>query len=283
MAHVSDCAGTLLKTEGRKCVSALCLVALLLTRYQSSHIVLREGLWWPFIFPVNGLDPPKSCDNTYRNSIHLWCYLCHEKRTQLLNEISNRAAFYKRRRWFTKALRGVFCHFVSTLIKEWQPYIHDYILCYLLWLQGQTNKPCTIAITFFIKPLGSYFPNPCLGFLSLCYLTGGEYLVCTNVSYHDLMRNPTSEYTWATFKSFFRVIALPSVLLIPLPIMFSVCLANWPQMLGFYKEKYIFSAAVCLACPESEVIIYLICSPNKLLTLIFVSQHVSSWFVIEIQ
>lgn len=58
--------------------------------------------------------------------------------------------------------------------------------------------------------------------------------------------------------------------------MFSVCLANWPQMLGFYKEKYIFSAAMCLASPESEVIIYLICSPNKLLTLIFVSQHVSS-------
>ncbi len=103
------------------------------------------------------------------------------------------------------------------------------------------------------------------------------------VSYQNLMRNPTSEYTWSIFKSFFHVIALPSVLLIPLPIMFSVCLANWPQMPGFYKEKYIFSAAMCLASPESEVIIYLICSPNKLLTLIFVSQHVSSWFVIESQ
>lgn len=156
------------------------VVCTLLTRYQSSHIVLQEGSWWPFIFSVNGLDPQKSCDNAYRNSIHLRCYLCHEKRTQLLNEISNRAAFYIQRQWFTKALRGVFCHFVSTLIKEWQPYIHDYILCYLLWLQGQTNKPCTIAITFFIKPPGSYFPNTCLGFLSLCYLTGGEYLVCVN-------------------------------------------------------------------------------------------------------
>lgn len=67
------------------------------------------------------------------------------------------------------------------------------------------------------------------------------------------------------------------------PIMLSVCLVNWPQMPGFYKEKYIFSAAVCLASPESGVIIYLICSPNKLLTLIFVSQHVFSWFVIESQ
>lgn len=52
---------------------------------------------------------------------------------------------------------------------------------------------------------------------------------------------------------------------------------------AFYKVKHIFSAAMCLASPESEVIIYLICSPNKLLTLIFVSQHVSSWFVIESQ
>ena len=32
-----------------------------------------------------------------------------------------------------------------------------------------------------------------------------------------------------------------------------------------------------------KVIIYLICSPNKLLTLVFVSQHVSPWFVIESQ
>lgn len=111
----------------------------------------------------------------------LFRYLCLEKRTRLLNEISNStdcSAFYIRRQWFTKALRGVFCHFVSTLIKEWQPYIHDYILCYLLWLQGQTNKPCTIAITFFIKPPCSYFPNTCLGFLYLYKLTGGEYLVC---------------------------------------------------------------------------------------------------------
>lgn len=43
-----------------------------LTRYQSSHIVPQEGLWWPFIFPVNGIDPQKSGDNAYRNSIHLW-------------------------------------------------------------------------------------------------------------------------------------------------------------------------------------------------------------------
>ena len=178
----------------------------------------------------------------------------------------------------------MFCHFVSTLIKQWQPYIHDYILCYLLWLQGQTNKPCTIAITFFIKPACSYIPTLVLvSFFCVSVLVRRARCVWKPVSYHNVMRNPTSEYTWAIFKSFFHVIALPSVLLIPLPLMFSVCLANWPQMPGFYKEKCIFSAAMCLANPESEVIIYLICSPNKLLTLIFVSQHVSSWFVIESQ
>lgn len=62
-----------------------------LTRYQSSHIVPQEGLWWPFIFPVNGIDPQKSCDNASGNSIHLRVYFHLEKRTQLLNEISNSA------------------------------------------------------------------------------------------------------------------------------------------------------------------------------------------------
>lgn len=122
-----------------------------------------------------------------------------------------------------------------------------------------------------------------LSFLCTSLLLKNIQCVWKPVTYQNLMRNPASEYTWGIFKSFFHVIALPSVLLIPLPIMFSVCLVNWPQMLGFYKEKYIFSAAMCLASLESEVIIYLICSPNKLLTLIFVSQHVSSWFVIESQ
>lgn len=76
------------------------VVGIPLTRYQSSHIVPQEGLWWPFIFPVNGIDPQKSCDNAFRNSIHLWFYLRLEKRTQLLNEISNSAvcnAFYIQR------------------------------------------------------------------------------------------------------------------------------------------------------------------------------------------
>lgn len=208
-----------------------------------------------------------------------------ERRTHLLNEISNDticSLFHKQRQWFTQALRGVFCHFVSALIKEWQPYIHDYILCYLLWLQGQTNKPNTLAITFFIKPLCSYFTNTFFSPRSSLLVQNSLFLR-TLVSYHKLMRNLSSEYTCAIFKSLFHVIPLPSVLLIPLHLMFSVCLANWPQMPGFYREKYIFSAAICLASPESEVIIYLICSPNKLLTLIFVSQHVSSWFVIESQ
>lgn len=206
---------------------------------------------------------------------------------ELSNEISNRlvcSTLCIQRQWFMMALREVFCYFVSTLIKKWQPYIHDYILCYLLWLQGQTNKLYTITITFFIKPPGLYFPNTHLGSPFLCTSSLLRNIQCmfNAVSYHNLMRIPASEYTWGIFKTF-HVIALPSLLLIPLPIMFSVCLVNWLQMLGFYKEKYIFSAAMCLASTESEVIIYLICSPNKLLTLIFVSQHVSSWFVIESQ
>lgn len=122
-------------------------------------------------------------------------HLCLQKWAQLLNGRSTSAvcsAFYIQRQRLTKALRGVFCHYVSTLIKEWQPYIHDYILWYLLWLQGQTNKPCTLAITFFIKPPCSQFPNTCLGFLSLCELTGGEYLVCVwkPVSLSELNEKP---------------------------------------------------------------------------------------------
>lgn len=42
-----------------------------LSRYQSSHIVVWYGSWWPFIFPVNGIDPQKSCDDACRNSIHV--------------------------------------------------------------------------------------------------------------------------------------------------------------------------------------------------------------------
>lgn len=45
----------------------------------------------------------------------------------------------------------------------------------------------------------------------------------------------------------------------------------------YKKKRNTFSQLQCAwQAPESEVIIYLICSPNKLLTLIFVSQHVSS-------
>lgn len=121
-------------------------------------------------------------------------------------------------------------------------------------------------------------------FFSVYEFNGGEYLVHVKARLlSELNENPNQWIYLCSFPSLFRVFALPSVLLIPLPIMFSVCLVNWPQMPGFYKEKYIFSAAMCLASPESEVIIYLICSLNKLLTLIFVSQHVSSWFVIESQ
>lgn len=44
-----------------------------LTCYQSSHIVLQEGSLWPFIFPVNEIDPQKSC--AYTNSIHRWFWM----------------------------------------------------------------------------------------------------------------------------------------------------------------------------------------------------------------
>lgn len=131
----------------------------------------------------------------------------------------------------------------------------------------------TLLQLHFSSSLMLIFPQH---FFPLFELVQNSLFLRTLFSYHKLMRNLSSEYTWAIFKSLFHVIPLPSVLLIPLHLMFSVCLAKWPQMPGFYREKYIFSAAICLASPESEVIIYLICSPNKLLTLIFVSQHVSS-------
>lgn len=179
---------------------------------------------------------------------------------------------------------GCFVIFVSVLIKEWQPYIHDYILCYLLWLQGQTNKPCNIAITFSIKPPCSYYPNTCLSFLPPSWWR--EHSTCVNarlLSPRNENADQPLENVPGPFSNgppchrFAKCSANSS------PLMFYVCRANWPQMPGFYREKYIFSAAACLASSKSEVIIYLICSPNKLLTLIFVSQHVSSWFVIESQ
>lgn len=173
MAHVSDCAETLLKSQGRMWF-LLCLVSLLSVSHYSLLSAIAHCSTWrlvvALIFPVNGIDPQKSSDNANGNSIHLRLYLWFETGIQLLNEISNSAvvaALYTQRQWLTEAPRGVFCHFVSTLIKEWQPYIHDYILCYLLWLQGQTNKPCSIAITFFIKPPRSYFPNTCPCFLAV--------------------------------------------------------------------------------------------------------------------
>lgn len=110
------------------------------------------------------------------------------------------------------------------------------------------------------------------------------YLVCVEVC---LLSELNEKAGWWIYLGYFKKL-LPCHRVAKcsansFPIMLSVCLVNWPQMPGFYKEKYIFSAAVCLASPESGVIIYLICSPNKLLTLIFVSQHVFSWFVIESQ
>ena len=170
-----------------------------LTPYQSSHIVrLGMARGWPFIFPVNGIDPQKSC--AYRNSINLRLF----RRTQLINEISNGTvrSVSIQRQWFTEALREVFCHFVSALIKEWQPYIHDYILCYLLWLQGQTNKPCTSAITFFIKPPCSYFPNTRPGFL-FCIRADWEYLVCVKACLLSQLTEKASQWKYLGYFFFF--------------------------------------------------------------------------------
>lgn len=74
------------------------VVGTLLTVISHRTLYGRKGLRWPFISPANGIDPQKSC--AYRNPIHLGFYLCLEKRTQLLNEISNskvRSAFYLHR------------------------------------------------------------------------------------------------------------------------------------------------------------------------------------------
>lgn len=124
-----------------------------------------------------------------------------------------------------------------------------------------------------------------LVFFSVYKLAGGEYLVHVKACLLSELNEKANQWIYLSY--FQKLLPCHCIAKCSanssLPIMFSVCLANWPQMPGFYKEKYIFSAAMCLASPESEVIIYLICSPNKLLTLIFVSQHVSSWFVIESQ
>lgn len=154
---------------------------------------------------------------------------------------------------------------------------------YFLRLQRPTNKPQGIAVTFFIKPLRSCFLNTHPGFFG-GFLGRQGYLVCVEVC---LLSELNEKAGWWIYLGYFKKL-LPCHRVAKcsansFPIMLSVCLVNWPQMPGFYKEKYIFSAAVCLASPGSGVIIYLICSPNKLLTLIFVSQHVFSWFVIESQ
>lgn len=297
MAHVSDCAETLLKNGGREC-GFLLLASWHCRRHTThslsviAHCTAGTARSWPFIFPVNGIDPQKSC--AYRNSIHLWLF----RWTQLINEISNGAlrSVSIQRQWFTEALREVFCHFVSALIKEWQPYIHDYIPCYLLWLQGQTNKPCTSAITFFIKPPCSYFPNTRLGFLfciradcwrifSACESMSVITTYCEGEPVNIPGLFSRRKKKRRKKKSFFHVITSPSVLLIPLPHNVQRMSRKLATDAGLLQRENTFflSAAMCLASPESEVIIYLICSPNKLLTLIFVSQHVSSWFVIESQ
>lgn len=144
---------------------------------------------------------------------------------------------------------------------------------------GLKNKPHRIAGTFFIKPV--FAQHSSRGFFCFC---AGKDIWSVEVC---LLSEPNEKAGWWIYLGYFKKL-LPCHRVAKrsansFPIMLSVCLVNWPQMPGFYKEKYIFSAAVCLASPESGVIIYLICSPNKLLTLIFVSQHVSSWFVIESQ
>lgn len=152
----------------------------------------------------------------------------------------------------------------------------------MLWLRGQTNKPCAIAITFFIKPPHPRFPNTrsCRGFFLLSLCARRRMYAAVPVSYRNLMRNAASDCTWGIFKerlpchcrAKYSANSSP-----PSPARnvqrMSAKLATDAEFVARSPRKG-GEKKPGEAPPEFEVIIYLICSPNKLLTLIFVSQRV---------
>lgn len=72
----------------------------LLAYYRYRAIVPQKGLYWPFRFPANRIDPPK---------VFFYTFFGNEE---------YHACLYCRALKFIKALREVFCHFLSALIKE---------------------------------------------------------------------------------------------------------------------------------------------------------------------
>lgn len=158
------------------------------------------------------------------------------------------------------------------------------VICY--GCRGKQINRCTIAITFFIKPPRSYFPNTrlvlCGFFFFSISVHGASPLKNTEcVSYQKLMRNAASDCTWGIFIKHLPCHCLAKYCANSPPRnvqRMSAKLATdtefLPESRG--KKEMPFSQLQCSwQAPEFEVIIYLICSPNKLLTLVFVPQRAS--------
>lgn len=119
--------------------------------------------------------------------------------------------------------------------------------------------------------------------LCLFYLCSLLKSLRCSVSYRNLMRNAASDCTWGLFTQHLprRCLAKYCANSAARASRFSVRRLNWPQMSSFAgrtrrKRQEVFPRLHCSRrAPEFQVIIYLICWPNKLLTLIFVSQRVS--------
>ena len=249
----------------------LCLVALRarrasIVRYHSSHIVRQHtGLGWPIALPANGIDPQKSRDNTRKKFNSSTSLSSLWERNTTSNAIRVRLlmdSFYNKQ-WFSAGGRGA-------LIKD------------VLWSCQCLNNGVT----------GSYMHALCIHCfpfrfdLALCTSACNPYLL--SIGDERSVKKPLCTQSESVYLGYFRrshpchCSAKCSTNFSPL--MPSICLWNWPQMRGVCMTGIrVLSCTNAWQGPASEVIIYLICSPNKLLTLLLVSQHVSSWFVIESQ
>lgn len=94
------------------------------------------------------------------------------------------------------------------LIKEPHPRIHDHYGC-----RGKKINH-TVSQVHFSSSSCLSSTHPGFFFGSVQARISGLW---RSVSYQNLMRKQAGEYTWGISKSFFRVTALPSVLLIPSP------------------------------------------------------------------
>lgn len=123
----------------------------------------------------------------------------------------------------------------------------------------------------------------CVLFFFSISVRGASLLKNTErVSYQNLMRNAASDCTWGIFMKHLprHCLAKYSANSPPRNVRrVSAKLAADAEFLRRsrrQKEMPLPRLQCSWQAPEFEVIIYLICSPNKLLTLAFVSQRVSS-------